>query len=44
MLPDNGEAPGAEWFKKDGLHLSPEGYATWTAVVNETLKRAGVFQ
>jgi lysophospholipase L1-like esterase len=44
MLPENGEAPGAEWFKKDGLHLSPEGYASWTAVVNETLKRAGVLK
>jgi lysophospholipase L1-like esterase len=44
MLPENGEAPGAEWFKKDGLHLSPEGYAAWTAVVNETLKRAGVLK
>lgn len=44
MLPENGEAPGAEWFKKDGLHLSPKGYAAWTAVVNETLKRAGVLK
>lgn len=44
MLPQSGEAPGAEWFKKDGLHLSPEGYATWTAVVTETLKRAGVLR
>lgn len=44
MLPDSGEAPGAEWFKKDGLHLSPGGYAAWTAVVNETLKRAGVLK
>jgi len=41
MLPGSGEAPGADWFKKDGLHLSPDGYATWTAVVSETLKRAG---
>lgn len=42
MLPADGSPPEAKWFKKDGLHLSPEGYAKWTAVVNETLKRAGV--
>ncbi len=41
MLPADGSAPGDEWFKKDGLHLSPEGYAKWTAVLNEALKRAG---
>jgi len=40
MLPENGEAPGPEWFKKDGLHLSELGYAGWTSIVNEALKRA----
>jgi len=42
MLPTGGGAPGAEWFKKDGLHLSPDGYAKWTAVVNESLMKADV--
>lgn len=34
--------PAKEWFKEDGLHLSPSGYARWTAVVNEALREAGV--
>lgn len=44
MLPADGGPPEAKWFKKDGLHLSPEGYATWTDVVNQTLRRAGVIR
>src|SRR5690606_26138386 len=32
--------PAKEWFKEDGLHLSPSGYARWTAVVDEALRKA----
>jgi lysophospholipase L1-like esterase len=42
MLPPGGGAPGAEWFKQDGLHLSPDGYAKWTAVVKESMMKADV--
>ncbi|MCB1077273.1 MAG: hypothetical protein KDM64_05515 [Verrucomicrobiae bacterium] len=35
-----GQAPKASWFAKDGLHLSPEGYAGWTAVINPLLDKA----
>lgn len=44
MLPEDGAPPPADWFAKDGLHLSPSGYARWTAVVNEQLKEAGVLK
>lgn len=42
MLGPGGAMPAASWFKADGLHLSPEGYAQWTAIVSKALREAGV--
>lgn len=39
MLGPDGK-PRPELFVKDGLHLSPEGYALWTAVVKPVLVAA----
>ena len=30
--------PVAEFFVKDGLHMTPKGYEVWTAAVNKALK------
>jgi lysophospholipase L1-like esterase len=38
--PDCG-MPSATWFKADGLHLSPEGYAAWKKVIDDVLRQAG---
>lgn len=35
-----GDPPKADWFIKDGLHLSPEGYARWKAVLDPLLDGA----
>lgn len=40
MIGPDGAKPAETWFKADGLHLSPEGYAKWTAIVNAALKKA----
>lgn len=40
MLEKADGAPGEEWFLKDGLHLSPMGYARWTEVINQVLSQA----
>lgn len=42
MLQDRDAAPAAEWFKQDGLHLTPMGYAEWTRVIRAKLAEAGV--
>lgn len=42
MLGPDGAKPAESWFKADGLHLSPEGYAKWTEIVSEALREAGV--
>lgn len=34
-----GQPPRASLFKKDGLHLSEEGYAVWTRVIEPMLAR-----
>lgn len=44
MLAEAEGAPGAEWFLKDGLHLSPMGYARWTEIVGAALREAGVLR
>ena len=44
MLGEGGTMPAASWFKADGLHLSPEGYARWTTIVGEALRKAGVLE
>jgi lysophospholipase L1-like esterase len=41
--PDSG-MPSANWFKEDGLHLSPEGYAEWTKVISGVLREAGALK
>lgn len=41
MLKGRDAAPDAEWFKQDGLHLTPMGYAEWTKVVRAKLVEAG---
>lgn len=42
MLSEENGAPDASWFIEDGLHLSEEGYAEWTRIVNSTLREAGL--
>lgn len=42
LLGPDGSMPDARWFKADGLHLSPQGYAQWTTVVGEALRQAGM--
>jgi len=37
LLDDKGK-PRREYFRKDGLHLSPKGYAVWTDLVRPHLK------
>jgi len=44
MLEAADTAPRAEWFKVDGLHLSPMGYERWTEVVNGVLREAGAVE
>lgn len=44
MLEGAEGAPPEEWFVEDGLHLSERGYAGWTAVINESLREAGVIE
>jgi len=45
MLKDTEDAPPpADLFVKDGLHLSPKGYAMWEEVVTEQLKAAGALK
>jgi lysophospholipase L1-like esterase len=44
MLGPDGGMPSANWFKEDGLHLSPEGYAEWTNVISGVLREAGVLK
>lgn len=44
MLAGAEGAPGKEWFLEDGLHLSPMGYARWTEVVGEVLRKAGALR
>lgn len=41
MLGPDGGMPSATWFKADGLHLSPEGYAAWKKVIDGVLKESG---
>ncbi len=36
LLGDDGK-PQAKYFKADGLHLSPEGYAKWNAAVKSSI-------
>lgn len=33
MLGENGGKPAKDWFIKDGLHMTPKGYALWTDIV-----------
>ena len=40
MLPADGSAPPADLFVADGLHLSADGYAIWTAAVRPVIDRA----
>jgi lysophospholipase L1-like esterase len=42
LLGPDGSRPDESWFKADGLHLSPKGYARWTTVVGEALREAGM--
>ena len=44
MLGPDGGMPSANWFKEDGLHLSPKGYAEWTKVISGVLREAGVLK
>ena len=44
MLGPDGGMPSANWFKEDGLHLSPKGYAEWTKVISGVLRKAGVLK
>jgi len=44
MLGPDGGMPSANWFKEDGLHLSPEGYAEWTKVISGVLREAGALK
>ena len=39
MLDENGQAPD-EFYASDGLHLSPKGYAVWTAALRPLLIKA----
>ncbi|MCB1229830.1 MAG: hypothetical protein KDN19_06170 [Verrucomicrobiae bacterium] len=35
-----GQPPAESWFRSDGLHLSPEGYAGWTKVIRPIIDEA----
>ncbi len=41
MLAGREGAPSDEWFKEDGLHLTPKGYAEWTKVIRKELVGVG---
>ena len=37
MIGEDGQ-PRAELFRKDGLHLNPDGYRLWTSLVRPHLE------
>ncbi|NNE93577.1 MAG: hypothetical protein HKN23_18165 [Verrucomicrobiales bacterium] len=39
---ETGQAPPADLFKDDGLHMSEKGYEMWHGVIDAELKKAGV--
>jgi lysophospholipase L1-like esterase len=41
MLDASG-APRAELFDRDGLHLSPAGYALWSEAIQQALEETGL--